>query len=221
MGGRRISAPRRWQSTYPMHPAAGAAIVGASVALAACGTPSHDPRPHNNAGPSPSAARTPVTIRLRLDRTEVVPGAAIRGVATLTNTTRRTITVETCAADGWLDVGLSNQHIGFEPACGAVACAPTVHLAPGPNRFPVAVATTYDACTQSATRATSQEPACSSNGLPPLPTGIYTPRSSRSDSPQGRTSPCPPPSSCRGRADDHRRCRRRARQSQQRQRRVR
>ena len=159
-----------------MHLAAGAAIVGASVALAACGTPSHDPRPHNNARPTPSAARAPVTIRLHLDQTEVVPGTAIRGVATLTNNTRRTITVETCAADGWVDVGLSNQHIGFEPAYMGVACAPTVHLAPGPNRFPVAVATTYGACTQSATYATSQEPACSSNGLPPLPAGIYTPK---------------------------------------------
>jgi len=123
---------------------------------------------------TPAGRQAPLRIRLLLDRTIVVAGTTIRGVALLTNTTHKTITVKACAADGWFEVGLSNARITFDGLLSpAVACAPSVKLVPGVNRVPFDVLTTYLGCTHVKALATSQQPVCTAAGTPPLPPGSY------------------------------------------------
>lgn len=118
----------------------------------------------------------PVTVRLVLDRTRVVAGTPIHGEALLTNTTSQSITVKTCAADGWLLVGLTNGQVEFNPATRVPACSSTLRLSPGVSRFPITVSTSYQACTQSKTQAIATLPACTPTGSPPLPSGAYVTR---------------------------------------------
>jgi hypothetical protein len=120
----------------------------------------------------------PVTVRVILAQARTVAGRPLKGTVVLTNTTRTPITVATCAADGWLAVGLSGRVDSYPFAHYEIACAPTVHLAPGPNRLRVTVLTTYDTCTQpepaGGAAPTPAAPTCTVNGLPPLPAGRYT-----------------------------------------------
>jgi hypothetical protein len=123
----------------------------------------------------------PVKVHLTLAAHHVVAGRPIKGTVFLTNTSGREITVNTCAIDGWLAVGLTGHDTSpsfFHPAVG---CDPSVRLAPGTHRFHVTVATTYTSCTQAepAGNAPSQLfPNCTvSNGKqipPPLPAGKYS-----------------------------------------------
>ncbi len=107
----------------------------------------------------------------------VVAGQAIRGTVVLTNTTTREITVGTCAEDGWLAVGLSGRVDSYPFGSLLVACASTVQLAPGANRFPVKVITTYAGCIQpqpaGGSSTTPLLPWCTVAGSPPLPEGRY------------------------------------------------
>jgi hypothetical protein len=71
------------------------------------------------------AAKTPITIRIELRHTRVVPGTPIKGTAVLTNTPSKNITVQTCATNGWLSVGLGNKTIPSNgPGFFEVACPP-------------------------------------------------------------------------------------------------
>ena len=115
---------------------------------------------------------TPLSLAITLDHTLVTAGTPIKGTAVFTNRTGSPITVDACAADGWLDVGLSNHTITYNPANPLIACTPTVQLAPGVTRTPVTVMTTYQGCTQSAP-GTPEYPPCNPDGLPPLPAGTY------------------------------------------------
>ena len=114
-------------------------------------------------------------------RTHRVPaGDHIRGSVVLTNTTHTTITVDTCALDGWLGVGLHGKADSYPFGGFEVACPPTVRLAPGANRFPVTVSTSFAGCTQPSSdgSAPSLTPACAESGghlsQPPLPAGRYS-----------------------------------------------
>ena len=89
------------------------------MGLSGCGTTS--------TGQSTPAA--PVEIHISLDQTRVVGGTSIKGQASLTNTTSKTILVQQCAADGWLQVGLMNRRIPFDPAMPLIAC-PSVDPTP-------------------------------------------------------------------------------------------
>ncbi len=71
-------------------------------------------RPPGRARAHLAGPQAPLQVRLVLDRTTVVAGTIIHGVALLTNTTDHTITVKACAADGWFEVGLSNGRITFD-----------------------------------------------------------------------------------------------------------
>ena len=119
----------------------------------------------------------PIKLRVTLVHHRVVAGQAIVGTVVLTNTTPRAITVDTCATDGWLAVGLSGRVDSYPFGHFMVACAPTVRLAPGPNRFPVTVITTYTGCVQpqpsGGSSPTPLVPWCTIAGLPPLPEGRY------------------------------------------------
>jgi hypothetical protein len=145
--------------------------ASAGLLLAACSSSGSPPAPiDNRASPVP----TPITIRITLAHTRAVAGTPIKGKAVLTNTTSKTITVESCAADGWFEVGLVNSQIGFDPANRLIVCPPSIRLSPGPNRFPLSVVTTYQACTQSG-GGSPNFPPCGANGLiPALPPGGYT-----------------------------------------------
>ena len=123
--------------------------------------------------------KVPVTIRIQLDQARVVAGTPIKGTAVLTNNGSKALLVHQCATDGWLAVGLANKAIQFSPAFAAVACRPTVVLAPGPNRFPVKVSTSYGSCLQPGGQSVIFIPKCvpatvSADPLPPLPAGRYS-----------------------------------------------
>jgi hypothetical protein len=118
-----------------------------------------------------SGAASPVSIRLVLRHTSIVAGRVLKGDAIISNHSSKTILVATCAIDGWLDVGLSNQSYTYSPISPLVACAPTIHLRPGVNHFPIKVSTNYQVCTKS--RPTATLPKCAKSGMPTLPRGQY------------------------------------------------
>jgi PASTA domain len=119
----------------------------------------------------------PIKVRLSLVQTRVVAGQRIKGSVVLTNTTNRVITVNTCAADGWLEVGLSGRVNSLPFGSLMMACPPSLRLRPGLNRFGVTVITTYAGCTQpqpdGSSSATPLMPWCTVAGQPPLPAGRY------------------------------------------------
>ena len=110
----------------------------------------------------------------------MVAGQPITGTVVLTNRTDRSITVNTCATNGWLAVGLSGQVDSYPFGSLLVTCPPSVRLEPGVNRFPVTVITTYASCVQPQPAGTpwAPVPTCTaSNGRltkPPLPEGRYS-----------------------------------------------
>ena len=118
-----------------------------------------------------TGAPSPVSIRLVLRHTTVIAGHVLNGDAIITNHSSKSILVQTCAEDGWLDVGLSNHSYTYSPISPLIACAPTIHVRPGVNYFPIAVSTEYQACTKST--PTSDLPRCGRSGMPTLPTGRY------------------------------------------------
>ena len=124
-----------------------------------------------NAAGAANMATSPVSIRLVVERTEVRAGTPIRGVAILTNSSKKSILVKACAADGWLFVGISSTTIIYNPAIATVACAASMRLKPGANRFKITVSTSYQVCSQVATK--SGVPRCIKSGMPPLPDGRY------------------------------------------------
>jgi len=105
----------------------------------------------------------------------VKAGTSIKGWMSFTNTTTEDITVETCAAAGWLDVGLTGHGIVFTPAHIQIACQPTVQLRPGTTKFPVTASTSYLRCTPPGASVSAAEvlPTCLPTGPPPLPVGTY------------------------------------------------
>ena len=141
---------------------------------------------------SASRKPSPVEIRLVLSTTQVVAGTPIRAEALLTNTTGRTITVNTCAADGWLFVGLTNNRVSYNAFRFLMACSPTVHLRPGVNRFAAPISARFQGCTETLSEATPQLPACiPPETMPPLPVGRYTTKVVTFGLPHGTQLPSP------------------------------
>jgi hypothetical protein len=123
------------------------------------------------------APALPIKVRVVVARPRAIAGQPIKGSVVLTNTSSRDITIDTCAVNGWLAVGLSGRVDSYPFARTLVGCAPTLRLAPGANRFPVTIITTYATCTQpqpaAAPLPTRQMPTCAVTGPPPLPSGGY------------------------------------------------
>jgi hypothetical protein len=137
------------------------------------------------AGCLPAAAaaashRPPIKVDVTLATRQVVAGHRIKATVVLTNTTHKEITVNTCAGDGWLAVGLNGRVDSHPFASFLVGCPPTIRLTPGPNRFPVNVITTYAGCVQPQPAGTSPspDPVCVTANdhlsQPPLPAGRYS-----------------------------------------------
>lgn len=122
-------------------------------------------------------APSPIKVRVTVVRHRTTAGRPIKGSVVFTNTTTRPITVDTCAANGWLAVGLQSRTYAPSFVHTLVACQPTVRLHPGPNRFSVTVRTTYGSCVQPQPAGTSSPtpkiPSCTIAGPPPLPAGKY------------------------------------------------
>jgi len=114
---------------------------------------------------------SPITVRLSLQRTSATPGTPIHATVVFVNSSHRAVTVESCASNGWLFVGLSSARIPFTAITTMVACAATVHLRPGSTRFAVTVRTSYSQCGGRSRSITN--PPCTPNGMPPLPAGRY------------------------------------------------
>jgi hypothetical protein len=126
-----------------------------------------------------SGSPAPIRVSLSLVHHRVAAGQTIKGTVVLTNGSSRSILVNTCAEDGWLEVGLKGHGYTFEETSSLVACKPTVRLKPGANRFPVVVLTSYETCQQPPEAPSRALPACVSTGssateLPPLPVGTYS-----------------------------------------------
>jgi hypothetical protein len=125
------------------------------------------------ATPQDIADSTPLSLEIALAPTRATAGAPIKGAAIFTNRTGAPITVEACAADGWLNVGLASHDIPYNPSSPLIACAPSVQLASGVTRTPITVMTTYQGCSQSGPGSTQFPPCSPGNQLPPLPAGTY------------------------------------------------
>ena len=125
------------------------------------------------AGASGSSS-APIKVRVALHQSRVVAGQPIKGTVILTNTTSRKITVESCAQNGWLQVGLRGRGYTYQASSTLIACPPSIRLVPGANRFPVTVLTTYESCLQPGGESVTSLPACTSIGPPPLPAGRYS-----------------------------------------------
>ena len=120
----------------------------------------------------PSSA--PIKVRVALQHSHVVAGQPVMGTVVLINTTSKQITVESCAQNGWLQVGLKGRGYTYQASSTLVACPPTIRLAPGANRFPVTVLTTYESCLQPGGESVTSLPSSTSTGPPPLPAGRYS-----------------------------------------------
>ena len=147
-------------------------VATAGLVLGAC-SPSEGGQHVVAPVPHRTPALTPITIRISLAQTRVIAGTSITGEAVLTNTTSKSITVEQCARNGWLKVGVVNSQIQFDPPFTEVACAPSIRLMPGINRFPITVATTYQECLGPGGKSITYIPPCPASGEPPLPAGTY------------------------------------------------
>jgi hypothetical protein len=125
--------------------------------------------------------------RVLLDQARAVAGEPIKGTVLLTNTTKLPVTVEACAANGWLEVGLQGHGIAFGASSLLMNCKPSVRIWPGVNRFPVTILTTYRSCVPPGSQSAAPTATCVPIGktrsqtgalsedyaLPPLPPGTY------------------------------------------------
>ena len=121
-----------------------------------------------------TASSAPVEVRVVLRHQRVVAGQPIKGTVVLTNTTSKPITVDSCAQNGWLQVGLVGHGYRYQAGRTLIACPPSIRLARGANRFSVTVLTTYEACVGAGGTSVRSLPACTATGPPPLPAGRYT-----------------------------------------------
>jgi hypothetical protein len=165
------------------------AAIASAIVLSSCG--GAQPRALRH------AATVPVSVRLTFASTTVDVGSPLQGVATVTNNTSRDILVTRCSQGRWLTVGIATSRWTYLPVRGAVACAPSVRLVPGENRFPFSVITTYRICGrefwrhgQLVRRPTA--PQCMVGGArPPLPDGYYVTRTIVNGLPAGTRPPSP------------------------------
>jgi hypothetical protein len=159
-------------------------VIGALVLLVAatCALLILMPSGSSNASP-----KTPLSIRIQLGQTRVTTGQTIKGFAVITNNTSKRITVETCARSGWIQVGLANKTITYDPVWLTVACAPTIQLKPGVNKFPIQVITKFQRC--GGRPVTVNDPPCTPKSGPPLPAGRYSTKVATLGLPAGTPTP--------------------------------
>ena len=145
----------------------------------------------------PPASRPPrgVHLAITLDKTTVRAGQPIRGIAVVTNGTGRRITIPDCNG-AWLQVGLTNASVHYDPGWLACLSLPGTILRVGTTRLRIVVSTRYNACTNDAPTATHYLPAClrvrHGSPLPTLPRGVYVTKAAILQ-PKGVRIPSPAP----------------------------
>lgn len=161
----------------------GYADRSAIAAIAGDGKSSHllwEPSPGATAAPSPPSGQTGtgravIQVRLALDTTAVPAGTEISGVARVANDSGGPVPTAGCSPGPWvLLVGLTDDHITYEPALGFTGCAHPAEIPAGTSRMTFRILTTYQSCQQPGGESVTPVPACiGGNRLPPLPTGRY------------------------------------------------
>lgn len=111
-----------------------------------------------------------------LDETTVPAGRPINGVAIVTNATGHPLVIADCHGV-WLQVGLSNAKVSYDPGWLTCLSAPGTTLPVGTTRVAITVGTTYYQCSEHAGSAVTDMPACLHRRhgptMPPLPPGTY------------------------------------------------
>src|SRR5665213_2534753 len=96
------------------------AIAATGLVVGACGSStSSAPLTVRTAPTLTVPTSTPISIRITLAHTSVIAGTPIKGHAVITNNTGKPVTVETCAANGWFNVGVTNHDIPYDPVSRA------------------------------------------------------------------------------------------------------
>lgn len=122
---------------------------------------------------SNAATKSPITIRVDLNVTTIRAGHSIHGTAFLTNSSSKSIPIQTWECSPWLFVGLANKDISYDPAVATVACSRTDILKPGKNRISITVMTVYQECAGGGPATKGGPPLCTKKGMPSLPKGSY------------------------------------------------
>ena len=162
-----------------------AAATAAAGLLVACGSPhapASSPGPSSAGAPAASPAPTTglipaprgLTDRLVLRQTRVTVGTPIKATLIVTYRGRAPINLNHHCRPHYTVVVTNHR---FPPAAAFPADCSTAPftIKPGENRLAVTVQTTYPRCSQVASQATSDSPAClhGRQVLPPLPPGRY------------------------------------------------
>jgi hypothetical protein len=119
-------------------------------------------------------------------------GQPISGTVIVTNSTSHAVTISDCNG-GWLQVGLTNAEVGFNPGWLGCLSVPGTVLPVGTTRQQIHVYTTYQACSQDAQQASDDAPVCLAGPrMPPLPPGKYVTKAVMLQ-PDDMELPTPPP----------------------------
>ena len=105
------------------------ALLGLTVSVLAMAMPME-------AAAASGPSSQPIKVRVHLEQDRVIAGQPIIGVVVFTNTTRKAITVDQCATDGWLAVGLSGKVDSYPFGHFLIGCPPSVRLHPAPTGSP-------------------------------------------------------------------------------------
>jgi hypothetical protein len=123
-----------------------------------------------------AGSHSALTLQIRLSQTSVPAGHPIQGVAVVTNRNPQQLLIGTCN-HVWLQVGLVNGKVSFDPAWDLCRDRAGTAVQPGTTKMPITIQTTYEQCTPHARYVTEQTPACVNGHMPALPPGIYTTKS--------------------------------------------
>ena len=162
------------------------AAVAAAGLLAACGSrpaaPSSPGRrlscAERKSGPDqgdrPAPAPRGLTDRLALQQTHVTAGTSIKGTLIVTYRGHAPINLNHGCTPAFAVV-VANHRFPPSAAFAADCSAAPFIIKPGVNRLPFTVQTRYQGCTQAASQATRNLPACLDGRqlMPPLPVGRY------------------------------------------------
>ncbi len=152
--------PRHRRAWLPL----GAAGAVVAIILAASVLGSHQGQPAKPRAPE-------LTGRLVLDWSTVRAGTPIKGALLVTNHGDRAINLNTrCRPNFYVVLTHGGRPPEELPSRGICSHAPLI-VKPGQNRLPLAVFTTYSACSPEPQGAM---PRCLAIGMPPLPPGRYT-----------------------------------------------
>lgn len=115
-------------------------------------------------------------VRIKLNATIIRAGHVVSGTAIISNIVGHPLLIAACNGT-WLQVGLTNAKIAYDPFWTACLSSPGTTVPVGTTHIPIKVQTAYSQCTGDARSVTVQTPACLNTRhgtpMPPLPPGRY------------------------------------------------